>query len=178
LKIFVFQLLFFVFVGSVTAQATEEQLLKQHVRETIHVEHLQLTSKAGDDEDSVFYGASLAWFIDDRWFWGGSAYGSALGKRGGFFIGGFRFGGHWRIASKSSIDVSVTLGGGGGGAADQGDGLFIRPEISFGYRFGSSWEVSVHAAHMRFRNSNINSPVFGCGLSYHYMRLFGATGDH
>ena len=170
-------LMMFLLANAISAHATEDELHQQHVRETFRVEHLQLTPHSGDDEDAVFYGANLAWFVNDYFFWGGGAYGAALGKRGGFFIGGFRLGGQMPLGKMGYAEASVLVGGGGGGAAGQGDGLFVRPEISLGYRLNPSWDVEAHAAYIRFMGSQIASPVFGGGLSYHYKRLFGVTGD-
>ncbi|MDX8410913.1 MAG: hypothetical protein R8K46_03430 [Mariprofundaceae bacterium] len=174
---YVLMLLMGLLTNVAVARAAEGELHQQHVRETVHVEHLQLTPRSGIDEDAVFFGANIAWFVNKHLFWGGGAYGAALGQRGGFFIGGFRLGAQMPLGEHGFAEASVMAGGGGGGAAGQGDGLFVRPEISLGFRLSPAWDVEAHVAYIRFRGSQIASPVFGGGLSYHYMRLFGAAGD-
>lgn len=83
-------------------------------------------------------------------------YGAVLGRRGGFFTGGFELGHGWHLAESWVFDAGFFVGGGGGGGAPQGGGLMLRPHLGLGRQIGSN-RLGLGVSRVSFPNGGIAS---------------------
>ena len=98
------------------------------------------------------------------WLYGGiTLYGSATGRRGGFFTGGYALGVERQLFDNFVIDAGGYVGAGGGGAAAQGGGLMIRPHIGLKYDFRWS-ELGLNYTYVDFPNGDISSDAIALSL--------------
>ena len=98
------------------------------------------------------------------WLYGGiTLYGSATGRRGGFFTGGYTFGVESKFTDNLIFDAGGYVGAGGGGAAAQGGGLMIRPHIGLKYDFGFS-SLGLNYSYVDFPNGDISSDAIALSL--------------
>ncbi len=98
------------------------------------------------------------------WLYGGvTLYGSATGRRGGFFTGGYTFGVEHKFTDKWILDAGGYVGAGGGGAAAQGGGLMIRPHIGLKYDFGLS-ALGLNYSYVDFPNGDISNDAIALSL--------------
>jgi len=98
------------------------------------------------------------------WLYGGiTLYGSATGRRGGFFTGGYTFLLERPLTHNWILDAGYYVGAGGGGAAAQGGGLMLRPHIGLKYDF--SWSsLGLNYAYVEFPNGEISSDTIALSL--------------
>ena len=98
------------------------------------------------------------------WLYGGiTLYGSATGRRGGFFTGGYTFGVESKFTDNLILDAGGYVGAGGGGAAAQGGGLMLRPHIGLKYDFGLS-SLGLNYSYVDFPNGDISSDAIALSL--------------
>ena len=98
------------------------------------------------------------------WLYGGiTLYGSATGRRGGFFTGGYTFGVEHKFTDKWILDAGGYVGAGGGGEAAQGGGLMIRPHLGLKYDFGLS-ALGLNYSYIDFPNGDISSDALALSL--------------
>ncbi len=111
------------------------------------------------------------------WLYGGiTAYGSATGRRGGFFTGGYTLGVERQLIDNWIIDAGGYVGAGGGGAAPDGGGLHIRPHIGLKYDF--NWALlGLNYSYVDFPNGEISSDAIALSLDFPFSSLINNSGD-
>ena len=112
------------------------------------------------------------------WLYGGiTLYGSATGRRGGFFTGGYTLGVERRLFDNLIFDAGGYVGAGGGGNAAQGGGLMIRPHIGIKYDFIWS-ELGVNYTYVDFPNGDISSDAIALSMDIPFSSLILNWEDH
>ena len=105
------------------------------------------------------------------WLYGGiTLYGSATGRRGGFFTGGYTLGVERQLFDNLIFDAGSYVGAGGGGAAAQGGGLMIRPHVGIKYDFNWS-ELGINYTYIDFPNGDISSDAIALSMDIPFSSL-------
>ena len=128
---------------------------------TLSQERLQLPA----GERMGLLGGSLLFEATEGWWLGPSVYGSISGKRAGLFVGGVALERRWRLDPSWQAIGGLYVGGGGGAGAQVGDGLMLRPSLSFLRDFGG-WQVGLALSDTRFPDGNIRRSPWGLVVAW------------
>ena len=115
--------------------------------------------------------------LNNLLYGGITLYGSATGRRGGFFTGGYTLGMEGKLTDDWILDIGSYVGAGGGGAAPDGGGLHIRPHIALKYDF--SWaQLGLNYIYVDFPYGDISSDAIALSLDIPFSSLILNLDDH
>lgn len=139
--------------------ATEAHDLTLPISATLGYERISLPQ----GERMGLVGGSLL-FNAGGWWLGPAIYGAAEGRRGGLFVFGAEVQRRWALGPGELV-AGLHAGGGGGANAPVGDGLMLRPALSY-LVGGPGLRVGLSASALHFPGSDIRSRQLGLVLAW------------
>ena len=116
-------------------------------------------------------GIKVDWFMTDKLYATGQAFGAYGGDAGGYAVGMFGVGYIQPLAYRFSAVAEIGIGAGGGGSINSGGGNITQPMTGIMYAFTKSTSIEVMYGRVIALNGDLNANIIDVGLVYKFNKL-------